>query len=99
MYEYYDPSQDPRFVDNVNPNDFDKDAKIDTRTEEMDMEAKMESREEDMRNHQLEDAYKMIRDSVSYDDFKALQGELRAGRMTNNDVLELARELSDYKGK
>ena len=96
MYGYsYDPSDDPRFKEDLKPaedtrDEFDKDAKFDSRDEDMNLAA----REEDTRNEQLREAYEIVRDSISYDEFRNLQGELRAGKVTNEDILEMARDIS-----
>lgn len=94
-YEYYDPSDDPRFKEDLKPTSESLEKEIDKDGDKLDVRDDALTREEDTRDEQLREAYNLVRDSVSYDEFRELQGELRAGRISNEDILNMARELSD----
>ncbi len=91
-YDYYDPSDDPRFKEDLkvtvdtNQDDIEEDSRLeDSRNEDL------VEREADARNEELLKAYDLLREVMDYNEFRELQGELRAGHISNEDILKMAK--------
>lgn len=91
-----DPTTDPRF---------EVDGKFDAKDEDERVEDERENslRNEDLLDKELEkdredkqvrEAYELVRANLSYDDYRQLQAEIRGGRVSNQDILEMAKKYS-----
>lgn len=95
-YDYYDPSDDPRFkedlkttVETQNQDEAEEFSRLeDARNEDL------IEREADERNEELLKAYDILREVMDYNEFRELQGEIRAGNISNEDILKMARNES-----
>ncbi|WP_286076953.1 hypothetical protein [Thomasclavelia cocleata] len=93
---YGDPTTDPRFEVDGKFDAKDEDDKLDDEREKdlrnddlLDKEL-----ERDREDKQMHDAYELVRANLSYDDYRQLQAEIRGGRVTNQDIMEMAKKYS-----
>ena len=99
MYYGYDPSDDPRFKEDERiARDIkdDEDARNAEDLRSRDEDLKLD-REEELRNEQLREAFSIVRENLSYNDFVSLQADLRSGKVTNNELLDMAKDFAKSK--
>lgn len=97
--DYYFIEDDPRFKEDTRQEEINKeeaDRDTDARLEE-ERNRDLLERELDLRdseNDKLVQSFELLREVYDYDRFKDLESGLRSGRLTNDDVLRLAKEES-----
>lgn len=98
-YDHYFIEDDPRFKEDARQEEInkeeaerDEDARLAEERDRDVLERELDLRETE--NERLAEAYNMLREVYNYNDFKELEGDLRAGKLTNEDILRLAKEES-----